>query len=514
MAVYDVWEMGVALPIKNHKFNVGSFGSSTLQTSVGSSATSFSFLKSGWAYKAVKRGDVITVGPSTNSSYTGLSENVVVASISEVGGYTGYATVSLRSALQYSYSATDIVRFYGNALGGGWEITTTGNSNILFPQSITGHSGDSMSGKMKDNAQFIRYDYSNADFNVNAKSYANLLYRFNSNPFIEHANYRVGMRYKSYGVNYSGAIDSQGGQEGVGAYIHVSLTDGVGWFTGATQRDIRQNSWTTLEPADLSSKRRLSRVSLDNTNSTGFLNMFVVGMSNNDKINLIVDDVYGEHAYGTTPITTTSIYMTKSKISALSVVDNSSFTVGEIVNLIDRDTNTYGVGTIESLGGTGTIYLDETMNFYQWNTSTMKYTELDIPSAEILPGATVQQANSGYYTFAEYPIRSTINIDLIENIRTNVLSNGSMNYGYPTSEDSSGDRYRIRARFSNVTETFFNKIMKFYSWQKQGYLLNLHPKYDDLPFVMTGIMKISNISKSEHWDLTRISFDFTFEEVY
>ena len=496
MAVTSAWEMGVALPIRNHKFRYGTYKSSTLNGDVTAADTTVIIVNTDPNITNVaQRGDSISIGPSTDSSYTGKSETKEIDSISS-------NTITLTSAVSNTYDSGDAVRIYGTRLAGHWTPNCDQGTtdNIVLPKTIMADTGEYSGGKVDDYSQRVVFDFSTADFTANDTVYAEFKYLFDAQPFLPLLHYRAGVYAKMFGRNISGD-----------AHRALKLHDGIRSFTYAyskvywLQSNLQWVHWNTGNNSlILPSTPNLAGA------SNPHLNIYVGGRGVSDYMDMYFDDVYAEHAHETTPTTRlTYPIQTATPTYVLNVMRGSNFETGEKVLVFDQDNDTYGIGTITS-ASTDAIYMSDMMLFYELGTTT--YTEYQEAQTEIPAGARVQQANAGYYEFTEYPLGNNLNIDLINPMTGLQVSDNSYRAYYSQADADRGDRFRVRCRFQNVTETFWQKIMVFYRWQKRGNLLNLHPKWNDLPPVMTGYMQINNITKNDHWDLTRRSFDFVFEE--
>lgn len=506
MAVTDAWQMGVALPIRNHKFRHGTWKSTTLSADADATASLSTTDTTPNLDLIAKRDDSVIVGPSGDSSYTGKSETGQVSSLTST-------SITLKSAMSNNYDSGDSVRVYGTALAGGWTISETGSNQIVVPKSISADTGAFMKGKVDNYAQRIVMDFANGDFATYNQMYGNLQWNFGSNPFLPFYHYRAGMLFKSVGYNTDKSGTVTGG-------ITIKLQDGQRQFVFGTTKDFTNSSWTELTTAT-NTKDIPSSLQLD-TAGNGYVLIYVSSVDNtNVYADLFIDDVYVEHAHGTTAVAT----LTKSidlstqlrTVGGLNVLTAENFEADEKVYLIDEANGIYGEAVIETVLSSNiwqaVSFLGTTMNFYSWDDTNKKYVELDTSSVTLPAGTRVQQANPGVFTFTEYPMQNTIRIDELDTEARIRLADGSFKNFYPMSDADKSKLFQITCRFANVSETFWNKLMVLRDWQRRGNLLNLHPKHNDLPTVMTGYMSINNVVK-DHWDLTRRSFDLTFTEAF
>ena len=291
-------------------------------------------------------------------------------------------------------------------------------------------------------------------------------------------------------------------------------------FVYGRNATLNNTNWTETDTGNNPKQGEMSTVDLSSVSQDAYLIIFVEGRNVGDYVSLFIDDVYLEHAHGTTPITrvTESISVARgSRLTNLTVVDASNFTVGEGVYLVDKTNGQIGYAVISRIDvDYRALNFSDTMWFRKWNTTTNKYEEKDNGALDtdisVYDDVRLQQTNNGYYTFTEYPIRSSLAIDEIYPETKVSLADGSAKIFHTTSEGDKGVRYRIRCRFENVPSTMWDKLMVLLNWQRKGNMLNLHPMYDDLPSVMTGRMRLSNITKT-YWDLSYRSFNFEFEEL-
>lgn len=507
MAVNDAWEMAVALPIKNNKFKYYKTVNTTFSIAYSSPGESEPRIVvnslSEVIGKEVRKGDSIILGDSSYSGYIGQSESNTIKSISVV---SSRAYITLVNALENKYSIGDNVVIYGTKLAGGWSVV---NSDYTFPQKIDAYTSEFIGGKVDEYVQHVIFDFDELPTNQNNIS-GQLRYSFTNNPFLRAIHYRIGMWYKAYVTRTTGQT-----------YAYIFLNDGKGTRASRSSSNITSDTgtWTELTSGD-SSKVRMSSITQKELN-TGYFSIVGRGFDANDDINLYIDCVYAEHAHGISPITELSKEIPGKDtthpakiITSLDVISNENFTTGEYVIAVDLDNEQYGIGVIASLPDDNTITLEGIMWFYMWDSDNNTYTEKQtLPwNGTFSRGCRVQQANKGYYQFSEKAIQNSVGIENLNVLQTNKLSDGSETTYY-NSDGSIGDRFKLTARFENVPQAMWEKLMVFDRYQKAGNLLNLHPKFDELPAVMTGRMKITNVSKT-YWDLTYRNFTFTFTESY
>ena len=508
MAITDFWELAVAVPIRNHKFRIGTGVGTTLTSVSESGGGSLNVVNTNSLYSInsidliARKDDSVIVGPSSNSSYEGKSET------RQIGTGTTPTYMDLQTDLTNAYAIGDSVRILGTALAGGWYVYNPNDASIevVTPKSINPHVGEYSGGKIDDYAQHLVFDFTNAT-NVSDGNvwYGNFVYYFDSNPFLEGVHYRAGAVYKSYGKNVSG-----------GCEIGLKPFDGKRQICAGGTSTIHNVDWTELTTGN----SLTSFSTIDFTGAgTAYMMVFVQAKNPNDYVSMFLDDIYLEHAHKTTAITElTEEIAGGAQVYNLNVADASNFDTGATVVVIDQINNIKGVGTINSISEDyKSISLANMMKFEYLNgvtaTSYTVYGEGE-PYATVAIGTRVQQANEGYYQLTEYPVRSSLAVDIIDQSIQSILADSTAKIYYPMSEGDKGTRYKIRCRFENVPATMWEKLMTLYRWQKKGNLLNFHGKWDDIPPVMTGFMTISNVSKALMWDLTYRSFNFEFEECF
>ncbi len=529
MAVYDPWEMAVALPIKNYKFREGTTISSTLSSSVSLGASSITVSQTSPSLALiVKKGDIVSIGPSTNDSYDGKSENAVITNVDASvhsgnplsSGYLSTPVLSviltLNAPLSYVYSSGDSVKIYGTRLAGGWTVYSSDSRELIQPQTIKPYTGGYSGGKVDNYAQYLKFRFDTAEgIDASNRKHGNFKYEFtNGNPFIPHANYRFGAIVKAQAMNYSNGLS-----------LGLKVYDGNQflydkWFPLSSYENTIQD-WTELNSAgtNISTGTSLTNISsvsgLDTPKNNPYLLIWIGAANLTDKADLYVDTVYCEHAFGTTPVTQLTEKITApGKTSGISVIDSSNFSRSSRVYVIGNNGNHFARSGLVKGIRDGTIDLHGTLHYYWWDDNLNQYVSHEEPMEDFDEGCTVFEANAGYYRFTEYPLMSSINYGIINQEQINVLANNEAKLSYPFSDSDKSDRYTVSCRFENVSEMFWNKLMALMYWQKKGYALNLHPKYNDLPPVMTGYMQINNLTKANHWDLTYRSFDFSFTELY
>ena len=118
----------------------------------------------------------------------------------------------------------------------------------------------------------------------------------------------------------------------------------------------------------------------------------------------------------------------------------------------------------------------------------------------------------GYITLNSRPELGTVNYRILSNPGEKEITM-SDNTQYRVDVSGTGDRlrYSLSASFVNISQDDWEKIQGLLRWQRNGYMLTLHPYLDDLPNVLVGYLNIKSIQKN-FWDLSRRSFQFEFKE--
>jgi hypothetical protein len=172
---------------------------------------------------------------------------------------------------------------------------------------------------------------------------------------------------------------------------------------------------------------------------------------------------------------------------------NSAFAfkvIGESAGLIDILIGADQVGAGDPVDGT--VYIDQ----------------IFLEHAKGTDGA-----GAGVYTFTEYPEFGSIQWERIDSFRRVQLRNLATKI-YDSS-GTSGKQYlhKISAQFDNVSEDFYENLIELMNYQLDGNFLVLHQ--DSVPKItptLYGIMSITGL-KHNMFDLSRVSFTLTFEEV-
>lgn len=123
------------------------------------------------------------------------------------------------------------------------------------------------------------------------------------------------------------------------------------------------------------------------------------------------------------------------------------------------------------------------------------------------------ESSLGCVLLPNAPNRDSIKIGYIE--EDLIIDRGSNNDGFlsfPRGNPNTNRKYTLTCTFTDVPLGIFNKLKIMEMFQNDGYLINIHPHFNELPQVLTGYLKITNVRKNgTMFGLT--TFDLYFEEV-
>lgn len=125
------------------------------------------------------------------------------------------------------------------------------------------------------------------------------------------------------------------------------------------------------------------------------------------------------------------------------------------------------------------------------------------------------QSASGIYNFLDVVVED-INIYDLSDVQTNSLVDGYKIVAPSPDKVLHRIRRGLTCHFDNVsisTQSLFQILQSYITWQNQGYLLSLKTAINELPTYLVGIMSISEVS-SPGWSTGSRSFTMKFEEVF
>jgi hypothetical protein len=455
------FEMGVAVPIKNHKFRMPYVINTTVNTSYTLGTDLIINDVGGIYYKMIKKGDSIYVGESTNTTHAGKAENVQVVSTDYLADIT---TITISSALDYDYQATDPIKIYASKHPNHWELTSAIERN---PVTITPAGG----GKTDRYACFQRAN--------TITGYGGIEQTFDTNPFLVSTIYRGGCQYK-----YQNTIVS-------GATLDMQVSDGISNIIANQIASDDVFSWTRF------TKGTYQIISAANLSSAGagHIKFLQYLASAADTSEMFIDEVFLEHASGLHHETQLIENCTLSA-NYVTVYDIGDIDAGDYIVISGWDTNgsvwARVVKQVSSASG-------NTINFSGGGTEVIAA----FPATGEDYGGKVEKVGNGYYEFDDAPYRESVIYDRVDNVQyldvaPNLVKRISNMFGDKT------ERWYLRCVF-NAQQSTYTALKKFLQWQDRGYMLNLHSFITDLPSVMTGFMEVKELSKP--------MFDFSYRKL-
>jgi len=489
------FEIAKAIRIANHKFDTPIYCSMKMSVAntVGEKSIRVAHVEPTAALvdlrNSIKRGDILTL-TSSNSSYEGQTEQVIV----ERSTYQApYYYIGLQNALTKVYDVDDPVVGYGSGWPEGWNHGSAAYNKYSFTTIMPYGKGFS------DNFAF---SLTNTADPTTAQSTAILksdAFEFDEWP--EYSYYRAGFWMKqevSSGLNVPRLIFYV--NDGITSNYRLLYTDTdvIDW----TEQEIYGSNF--LSSPNLA--QYLGGVS--NRTTTGFIQLDILSWN---KFTIFLDDFYLEHIRGVAPCVETSSanspvnYATNTLFNVTG--DLSEFTVGSTVNIWGWDAT--GANIIYDKG---TIVTDGI-----FDTSSLKalaVTGLTV-GRQWGPGARIEQANNGFWTFTEYPDLGSVVPTKTENIVKYRNSNNSLRWANVSGWGERSSKYSLSMSFSNVPYTFYKKLRVFEEYCLQGGVVNLHLK-ENVPEIhqgfLQGLLSLTPAAKSM-WNRQNCSFQLTLEEI-
>lgn len=485
--------MAIAYPLNNYKFNYPTYFTATLYADVAVGA-SLIYLDavSPTATEVklttfLKRGDTITL-TSTDTTYNGYTEQAVVEKVETAT----HVKVYLKEPLTYAYDSGDSVRGYGSGMPEDW-IQGSGNIDRLYHTTIKPPDGG-----YADNYAF----YSLCSQSGGGEAW--IAHRdFELDHWKEYCWYRMGCMYKAY-LTGSTTTLKLGAYDGLGVYRYS--------FKPTTSNTWAEVNFNFLSDDNLS-------IYLDQQQNRG-----VDGSGNprlgNVSLHMAVDpaaysyawstfdDVYLEHIRGIAPIgqCLTDIQVQAGGYPVYVRVSNpSDFTVGSIVSVWGLSGTTEGL-IVASQGRIDSISSDSLT--ISGLTAGTKWAS----------GAMIEEFNTGCWTFTEYPDVDGVSWEPVSSTSVQRTSNNGLKLFNTSGWGERPTRVQINMNFTDVSYTFYRKMLKFEEACKRGELLNLHQDTTsfDLPELkqpfFQGFMTITGF-KHNIWNRELTSFQVSFLEV-
>jgi hypothetical protein len=497
MAQGDSFELGVAVPLRNNHFNFGKYGKAQLYEGANPGDVWIKLSKSigdgAQIPDLLQVGDMILLGPSSNSSNKKQSEHVRCSGVED---FTTCWKVHIHpKTLKYKYGAGDSVTFYAQGLAGAWNtlhpnVHSQGiKTGVIGLQTIAAFSYLAGGGVPGTNQYTLQGSAGRYKIVCKPSTYG---YGIN----LIHPDFD----YVISPMNADGTIEFAVKHAITDASIYVNLGDWHrgGWrkefaqrlkidfYTGMASGEIlyqnlidygdpTQNIFNKASVIPYQFYRMGGKVFLENMSCTydyGTQFTLEAVLKGNPYIRNLTEEVRVD-IFGDT-IENTGKWFSFSGMGLLQggISDNypPSFSV-RLNNMI--------IGT-PSYKGSMALYLDE---LWLEHAGGVNYADLD-----------------GCLKFSRYnvwPDQSTIGIDYEDRTTTGLYK--------------AGKKIKLSCNIAYCPQDFWNQLETLLKWQDRGYSLNLHPNLDDIPYVLTGKIKISSIKK-DNWDLSLRSFNLEFEE--
>ncbi len=125
-------------------------------------------------------------------------------------------------------------------------------------------------------------------------------------------------------------------------------------------------------------------------------------------------------------------------------------------------------------------------------------------------------AADGIYTFDDYPLLGSVSVEEVA-VKPLTLIDSSLVFWDKLGLSFFRPRFKINATFDRVDNTFLQNLRILDIWQRQGALLVFQHNTPDLltqgvPPILVGRMILSPPRTKSMWDLSKVSFDFSFVE--
>jgi len=510
MAQGTSWQMAIAVPIKNHKFEFGQNFVATLQNSVDSNSQ---FVQLDPAIydrpgSLLQYRDQILLGPSSNPDFKGNIEHVPVTGVKEDFIFNTYSKIYLLNKNNINqYEAGDRVSFYGTCLAGGWKVPnkTPYNYNYFFtPQGIQkGSISTHVWATYISNPLLLEGMYD--DRSHASGTWIKIRRKNSDHSFLLDLD-------EVYGNKIQYIIDPVY-LENSAYYFNIAMQSGnYSEIISGLLGDYHRGGWRKQYA------QRLSIAIDDDTPSTLFFVQDLVksGIGGIRDRSLLIPyqyyrfggRIYVESRFTSAKLGTSnySLFMIVSPHTlhrdigdaeylyvnfANAAAHNDAWIEFSAVQLLDTGISNESMpqvglwfqnnGIIENNAGDLILYVDD---LYVEHAGGIKYAHQD-----------------GCLDFGRYsvwPEEESLKIEKIEREGTTSL------YGKK-------ERYVITCRFFYVSQDFWDQFELLLEWQEKGFLLNLHPYINDLPHSLMGKVHIREYAK-DNWDLSLRSFTMEFIE--
>lgn len=473
-----LWQLGVAYPLKNHKFRYPTVHESTIQ---GISATDSSPAAGGIAVnvntpylqfeKIFQKGDIFRI---KNSS--GQADNLIIHRIRQVG-MASLVGLDLVAAPTFSYSSGDDFIGLGTRLAGGWERSSGSSEDVIIePYGIKPAAG----GASDNFAQRLRTGVSQIDSHYIYQDLDSYLLE----PFT----------YYRYGFSFKTDLDSVGGLpftftelrsvEGSTGVIPFAIVDSLAW-----------------KVLLLDSVFSRATAAVENFGAAIFTPQLRIGLNpgGGGRIHLVVDDIFLEHARDTT---------------SKAILKSSTNVGGSVWNFQLYESSESGFDFTVAVGDE--VSVTDGILWARFSVLSAAGTVIQVnkiagsDSAIVNHESEVQVKNDGVYTFPIYPNFNSLVSEKSHQIMSVPIPGAGAKAFTQTGEN--GERWFLRSHFFAASQAFRKALKVFESWQERGYMLALHTYLPELPSVMIGKMRIIDRTKSIP-TLDYFDFDFEFEEM-
>ena len=478
------FRIAVGIPVKNYSFVYPYKWYSTLASSasVGDSSISVnSHLPAGGSNSIpadhfLRKGDIITLGSSTATCYSGKTETVIAKKVSS-------NTIYLESDLQNSYASSDSVSGDGTLCPDGWFPR---EGNTIYPKGIyQADRGKDNRFAMKVWAQMTGTPYMVSYFDQ----------QFFENAFY----YKLGFYYKASASTVSGSLDT---------YPFFTVNDGISSYetafsySGGSYEDTY--SWTEKTYIFDTAAMCVER------GSNPHLRVGIRRNSGSSEMTVWVDCVYIEHSDPTdTKTETITLVNSGGGTTSVQVLDTSGFSVGDTVLLsgIVPAVEAFPSGFDVAIGDRAKA--EGTVSSVNANSNEVVINFNDAIVVE--KGSTLRKKGNCYYQFPDYPE--------LGSVQTRRLSSFDVNYIYghlvgwsPAGEGERTEVWEVSMSFDKVSYSFYQSLKKFIEYLEKGNLLIFHlmdliPEIEK-PFLM-GFLKLSQ-AKKDFWDRNKVSFQLSF----
>lgn len=505
------WQLAVAVPVKNHKFEFGQNYVCVLQAGIDANAQYIQIDNSVYtgADLIIQHRNQILLGPSSHPDNRGATEHVTVSGAYPLPTAGNTKFYLLNKNNKYKYDAGDRVSFYGTGLAGGWEVGVT-DWKDAYKRFFTAQ------GIQKGAISTNYWPYFQRYFTVGEGQY--WYYNTASGTYMKLHRISTDFEFildldSTYGNKIQYIIDPIYLESG-GYYsrIAVEFQQYLSDFY-ALLGDYHRGGWR---------KQYAQRIAIqidDSTPQGFFFKQDLVKAGSEDLRDRSLVIPYQYYRIGG------RTYIDATHCSAKVGYDNYYMSMSLRPNEQSRDLG----GSFESVF---VNFANATTDNDVWKTfSTVGLLKSGI-SNETPPSINLWFGNNGIVANNAGPIILYIDDIFVEHAGGIQYANldGCLDFGrylvWPEEESikiekvnregtsslyGQKERYVITCRFNYVSQSFWDQFELLMEWQEKGFLLNLHPYINDLPNTLTGRVAIKEYAK-DNWDLSLRSFTMEFTE--